>query len=108
MDGTAAAGDIVLVGIGLIKVSSGGTTTSLPLTDADAPFFWYGTTHLSVIDSSATIDRALLGNMMEVVDSKAKRVLRPDEDIVCVIETSDVTGAPAVNVGFAARFLLAD
>ncbi len=107
LNGTAVAGDIVLVGVGLIKVSEGGTTTSLPLTDGDAPFFWTAQVHLSVIDSSATIDRALLGSFREVVDSKAMRVLRPDEDVVCVIETADVVGAPVVNAGFVGRFLLA-
>ncbi len=100
--------DKVRVGIGVIKVSGGGTTASTPLTDGDAPWIWFDVVTLA-IEGGAVIDAwHELATYRAVIDSKSMRVIRPDEDLVVVMETGDIVGAPNVDVHFDARVLFAD
>ena len=107
LDGTATAADVVRVGIGLLVVQSGAAAASLPLTDSEAPYFWYDVVTLSG-EESVGGSRAGLPMYRSVVDGKAMRVLRPDRDVLVIIETADVVGAPVINATFDGRFLIAD
>ncbi len=85
----------------------GAILTSLPITDGEAPFVWYETFHLWS-ETGTGADDAVAQHHRLVVDSKAMRMLRPDQELVYVVETLAVVGAPVVDTGFAGRFLLAD
>ncbi len=111
LDATHAPGQAVRIGVGFILAQGGAGTTVLssPLTDGDAPWFWYETFSLGyeemvtdVVDvPGATAYRA-------TIDSKAMRVLRPDQEVQCVVENQTIQTASAVNVFVDARFLIAD
>ena len=94
------ADDFVRVGVGIIPIQFGGVATSLPLTDGDAPWIWH-----QVFTMGAVLATAFGGSehFRTEIDSKAMRVLRPDQDIMAVIETADIVGAPVVNVGVDVR-----
>ena len=103
----SAAADIVRVACGVIPVSSGGTTTSLPLTDGDAPWIWYGIATLGAETAVGNVG-APTEFVEREIDSKAMRIIRPDIDLVVVMESADVVGAPLTNQTFDARVLFAD
>jgi len=43
-----------------------------------------------------------------VVDSKAMRIIRPDQEVSMIIQTTGVVGAPVVDAAGIFRFLFAD
>ncbi len=98
-------GDAVLIGAGLIVTQSGATATSLPLTDGDAPFVWHQTFNL--LEGAAGRGEAITSGMRAVIDNKSMRVLRPDQDLVLIVESADIVGAPTISFAVAMRFLLA-
>ncbi len=103
-----AAGDILSVGYGLLVQQGGATATSLPLTDGDAPFFWYQAFHLVRVEAVAGGAADVSSIVSIPIDGKAMRVIRPDQEIVSIFETSDVAGAPAWTGTVSSRFLLGD
>ena len=107
MDSSTVAADVVRFAIGLLTVQSGATAASLPLTDGEAPFFWYDIVTLAAEEVLGGT-RAGMSNYRAVIDGKAMRVLRPDRDVLCVMESADVVGATVLNAAFDGRFLLAD
>jgi len=109
LDGAQAPAVLMRCAAGLLVQQSGATPTSTPLTDGDAPFFWYDVFHLgheeSVLDA---IEQVGCGIIRHMVDAKAMRVLRPDQEIALVVETATAKGSSAVNFALTARFLIAD
>ena len=109
MDGAPTPPRLIRVGIGLLVQQAGATATVSPLTDGDAPFFWYDVVTLMSDNTAAGgAPQQPMASSRAVVDGKAMRVLRPDQDIFVVIETADVVGASASDIGFDGRFLIAD
>ena len=93
------------MGVGFIPIQSGATGTSLPLTDGDAPWIWH-----HVFTMGAVLATAFGGSehFRAEIDSKAMRIIRPDQDVLVVIESADIVGAPVINVGVDVRVLFAD
>ena len=104
-----AAGDVADVAVGFLVVPAGlsTTVTSSPITDPDAPWFYYDRVILGSEDTVAP-DQLGLKVYRSVIDVKAMRVLRPDQEVQFVVETTNVGGTVAVNFAVAARFLIAD
>ncbi len=99
--------DVVTVGLGLLIVQAGAAAASVPLTDGDAPYFWYEVFHL--FTETGTAEDTIGGTLVRgVIDGKAMRILRPDQEVLLVAQTGIVVGAPVVDVGFTGRFLIAD
>ena len=100
------AGDLVRVTMGMLVVPSGlGTTViSSPFTDGDAPWFWFETIALGAEEAG---DMFGIGYARVQVDSRAMRVIRPDQEVQFVVEASTVTAAQPVNVAVGIRFLMA-
>ena len=107
--GTPTVTDIVQCGIGLLVVpgGSGAVVTSSPLTDGEAPFLWFEAFHLNTQSAGATNANGPQF-WRNVVDNKAMRVIRPDQEIQLVVEVSDAVGTSTVDFGLMARYLIAD
>ncbi len=108
IDGASAPGKLVEIGCGLILMPGGtGTTvTSSPITDADAPWFWYERFVVGY-DEAVTdvIDFPGLSTFRKEIDSKSMRIQRPDQEIQFVAENVTLIGADAVNIAASFRFL---
>ena len=106
MDGAPTPPRLIRVGIGLLVQQAGATATVSPLTDGDAPWFWYETFHIgyeeAVID---VIDYPGLALFRKTIDVKAMRILRPAQEVVCVVEQATVDGAASINAVVSARML---
>ena len=109
IDGLEAPGVSARFGAGLIIVPEGTGTTVLwsPLTDPNAPWFWY-TSGLLGYEEMVTdvIDVPIMTAYREIVDSKAMRRSPPDTEVQLVIENITFTGALAFNAGFDGRLLI--
>ena len=107
LDGAQASGVGVSLAMGLIVVPEGTGTTVLwsPITDGDAPWFWWDSREL--LYEEAVADVVVSQNTMSYrvgIDSKAMRKIRNGE-IQFVVENATIQGASGVNVFGAARFL---
>jgi len=104
---TGVAGDVIVVGWGLIRAPSGSSDVGVsPITEGGALWLAYGVATLVV---EATADRGVEGSSMKRwdVDSKSMRKLRENESIYVVFESANVNGAPVGNYTFAFRILTA-
>ena len=107
----STAGDVVRVGLGLLVQQADVVSTSLPLTDGQAPFFWYEVVTLATEFAIATAGEGPTAGAQlfrGVIDGKAMRVLRPDQEVQSIVQTADVVGAPVINGAVDVRFLIAD
>ena len=110
-DGVQAPGVSCRIACGLIIAQGGqsGTVLSAPLDDGDAPWFYYDVFHLGYEEMVTDgIDIPGITSHRSVIDSKAMRIIRPDQEIQFVVQNTTVLGALTVNVNVAARFLIAD
>ena len=104
--GGLTAGSGLEVGVGIILVPEGTSTTVLwsPLTDGDAPWIWWGSYSLEYNEYVAdVIARQITPEVRVVVDSKAMRKIRNTE-LQMVIERVAITGLTAVNASVLGRF----
>ncbi len=110
-DTTQVPGGLTQVGVGFLVVPAGlGTTVlSTPLLDADAPWFWYEVFTIGYEEMvTDVIDIPGISMHRSVIDSKAMRKVRPDEEVVTVIESITALTAISVNCQVNARFLIGD
>ncbi len=82
VDGPQDPGVLVSVGVGFIPVPEGTGTTVLwsPITDPDAPWFWFD--RFTIGYEEAVVDviaMAALSVYRSVIDSKAMRIVRNQE-----------------------------
>ena len=107
LDATGSAiGDLVQVAWGLIVAPRGSTVGSLPISDGNANWLAYGTACLFTelaLATRTTWDEGMIRRFL--VDNKAMRKLREDEDVFFIVQTADVVGAAAVNIAASLRFL---
>ncbi len=109
MDGTSAPPKLVEVAVGMLVQQAGAVATSLPLSDGEAPFFYYDSFMIGYEEMvTDVIDIPGISSYRAVVDVKAMRVIRPDQEIVFIVEQATTSGAGPINLAFSARFLLAD
>ena len=108
MDSTQTPGNLLLVACGMLVQQAGAVATSLPITDGQAPFFWYEAFHVGYEEYvTDVIDCPLISAYRVPIDSKAMRIIRPDQEVVFIVEQATAIGAgEAINVGATARFLL--
>jgi len=103
-----AGGDITQVAAGIMFVGKGVTATVTPLTEGSASWIWYERFHLFA--EVATLGGGQMAGsslFRSVIDGKAMRKRRPDEDLLFVIETSNVSGAAPIAAQIAGRALFA-
>ena len=109
LDPPLVVGDLVAWAVGLLIVPglTGTTVTSSPLTDPEAPFYWYESGHLAA-ETTADADGEGIKVVTGIVDVKAMRILRPDQEVQMVAEMSDITQTSEVNFHGTFRTLIAD
>ncbi len=109
IDGTQAPASLVRVGVGFLVQQIGVTASVAPLTDAEASYFFYQVFYLGYEEMvTDVIDVPVLSGYRLDFDSKAMRILRPAEEVVCVVEQDTRAGAASINVDISARFLLGE
>ena len=111
IDAVQAPGALVRVGCALLVVPSGlgATVLSSPLTDGEAPFFWYeafSIGHEEMVTDVIGVEGLPIKRIP--LDAKAMRVIRPDQEVQAVLEVVNIGTAANINVSITARFLLAD
>ena len=109
LDGTLVAGDVVSCAIGFLVVPGGSAAVviSSPITDSQAPYFWFEAFTFAAEDTAAPLTDGLKMFRAEI-DSKAMRILRPDREVQCVAEAFDIVQTSIVNFQVEARFLIGD
>ena len=105
--GAETSGDSADIGVGLLLQQAGATATSLPLADDEAPFIWYAR-HVLTTRAAAVSDALGARVVRTVIDNKAMRVIRPDQELVVIANNLTIAGALQVDVHVSMRFLLAD
>ena len=110
LDGPAD-GDKKIIGLGLKIMSddqAGGATSSMasPITDADADWWWHAFVPLQ--SQSATQDQALGDQVARVmVDTKAMRKVKQNQNVVLVVDGLNVAGTPIADLTGGIRVLFA-
>jgi len=107
-DAAQAPGGLVDIGVGIILAQGGQGTTVLsnPITDADAPWVWYDRFCVGYEEMvTDVIDVPGLSSYRGVVDSKAMRIQRLDQEFQFVLQNSTVGTAMNVNFCGSFRFL---
>jgi len=90
----------------LVPEGTGTTVTWSPITDSNAPWYFYTRFHLGY--EEAVVDVVAyegMGAYREVIDAKAMRRIRPDVEVQLVIEQATVGSAHAIQLGMAGRTL---
>ncbi len=109
MDGAATPAAAILVSIGMAVVPEGADTTPAwsPFSDGNAPWL-YHTTFVLGYEEHVTdvVDSPVLSGYREVIDSKAMRRIRADQEVQIVIENTTIGGADSINVVVAGRALI--
>jgi hypothetical protein len=109
LDGTAAPGLLVVIGIGLIVVPQGQGTTVIwsPISDGNAPWFYFSRFVVGYEEAvTDVIDVPGLSSYRETVDSKAMRRSLPDTEVQCVVENATLNGGMNVSVSLQGRILV--
>jgi len=107
VDGAQAPGGAVKVGVGFLLQQVGATATSLPLSDGEAPFFWYEVFTIRYEEMVTDVIAVQDGmSARKIIDSKAMRIVRPDQEVVCIVEQATIGAALSINTAVQARFLL--
>ncbi len=108
VDGLQTPGGMAQIGVGIAVVPEGtGTTVVMsPLADGDAPWMYY-TSFVLAYEELVTdvIDIPGISSYREVIDNKAMRILRPDQELQMVFENITLNAALTANVRFDARAL---
>ena len=108
LDSTSAPGGLIEVGIGvaLVPEGSGTTVTWSPLTDDDAPWWYYDRFVLGYEEMVAdVIDVPGITSFRKTIDVKGMRIIRPDVEAQIVVENVTLLNADGVNLQVSARVL---
>ncbi len=109
VDGVSAPGALVEIGVGLIVVPEGSSTTVTvsPLTDPEADWFYYSRFHIGYEEMvTDVIAVQTIQGYREVVDNKAMRRMGSTEEVQVVVENITRQTAEAVNISLGLRLLL--
>ncbi len=107
LDAVNAPGALMQVAVGFALVPEGTGTTVLwsPLTDTDAPWFYYDCFHVGLEEGVTDIyEYAGVSVYRAPIESKAMRRIR-NQEVQAVVETLTIGTAAAVNIAGCGRFL---
>ena len=109
LDGTQAPGSLVSIGIGMILVpeGSGSTPAWIPISDPNAPWFWYEQVVLGYEEMVTDVVSSQGFQLFrKTVDSKAMRIQRSDVEVQMAIENVTLGVAAEVTAAFTGRMLI--
>ena len=107
IDGGQAVGGQIVVGMGIILVPEGTSTTVLwaPITDSDAPWIWVDYFRLGYEEMvTDVIDVPVMTGYRTVIDNKAMRIAR-NQEVQAVFENVTALGTLSANLGIDVRLL---
>ncbi len=107
----AAANSMKVLAVGLIMASSdavvaGATAIPSPATDLKAPWVWHGFLLLARTATTEGQDSFMTSARLSI-DSKAMRRVKPNEDLVFVMDPVDLVGTEGAQLQLAVRALIA-
>jgi len=111
LDTTQSPGILIDVAIGTIVMPEGQSTTvvSSPITDENAPWIFYSRFTVGYEEMvTDVVDVPQMTSYRENVDTKAMRILKPDQEIQLVIEQATLGGAGEVNLTLSDRILIGE
>jgi len=103
IDGASIPGWRANIGVGLILVPEGSSTTVTwsPITDGDAPWIWVDYFSLSYEEAVTDVIQSGLSNYSTPIDNKAMRIQR-NQEVQMVVE--NVTTGSALSANITAQF----
>ena len=100
--GAFTAGDAVLITLGLGVVSTDAVAAgagSMPDPGAEPEFLWLYWTEVPVFIFDGTVaESESMATRRVTFDVRSRRKLKPRESLVCVLEYTDLSGAPPITV----------
>ena len=108
VDGTTVPGSSSQIAVGFLVQQTGATATSIPITDSQAPYFYYETFVIGYEEMVTDVIAAQGAIVIrKTIDSKAMRKVRADQEIAAVVQSSTIVGAGVtVNLSVVGRFLV--
>ena len=107
-DTSQAPGGWITVSMGIIIVPDGSSTTVQysPVSDDRAPWIWYSAFHLAYEEYvTDVISSQVASGYREIIDNKAMRRIRPDQELQMVVENTTRGSAMSLNCSIAGRLL---
>ncbi len=98
----------ILLSMGIIKVPEGTGSTVLydPAADGNAPWIWFDTIILGYEEMvTDAIDVPVATGQRLIVDNKAMRRIRPDEELQFVVTNTTIGTALTSNLAYQIRWL---
>ena len=96
----------VTYGIAVVEEGAQSGTRWAPVADANAPWLLYGTATIGYEEMvTDVIDVNGLTMFRHVIDNKAMRILRPDQEMQFVVENTTVLTAISINLAYSLRWL---
>ncbi len=111
-DSTAQVGDTMNLtfALGIFAtdaVNAGAASISDPQEEPDYPWLWWDQIFLDASQAAGPVSWGPGAHRVEL-DTKAMRRVKPGQSLIGVIQTTNVAGAPVVDIGFGqTRVLLA-
>ena len=108
IDGAPTPGDLTVIhyGIILVEEGAGASTRYNPALDANAPWLLYGTASLGYEEMvTDVVDVPGITSFRHVIDNKAMRIIRPDQEMQFALFSTTTFTATPVNVAYSLRFL---
>ena len=108
VDGAVSPGSGTQVTYGIILVPVGSATTVQynPVDDDNAPWLLYGMAFLGYEEAvTDVVSTSGIQSFRHVIDNKAMRILRPEQEMQIVFESTTVFTALAVNLSYSIRWL---
>jgi len=108
LDGTQAPGVLLSVGVGIALVPQGSGTTVLwsPLSDSDAPWWFYERFSIGYEEQVTDVISAQgLQLFRKTIDLKGMRIIRPDVEAQIVVENLTIGSAGSLNLSLQSRVL---
>ena len=106
-----AANDRFVLGLGIIiatdaQIAAGGTAFPSPISVLDADWLWHG--FVTLMSETGTQSDDLGGQVGRlVIDSKAMRKVKANDNIVLVVDGVQLSGTPSVDIVAGVRVLFA-
>ena len=109
IDGAQLGGQLcrVAVGVNLVPEGTGSTVLRTPVADADYSWIYWTNFTLGYEEMvTDVVDVPGISSHREVVDNKAMRIMRPDQELQVVFENQTLAMAVSVNLHFSGRLLV--
>ncbi len=101
-------GDQKVLGFGIMivtdaQLAAGPTSVPSPLTVMDGDWLWHG--FIPLVAQAANLEHTVAGRL--TIDSKAMRKLKPNDNVVMIVDGLNIAGTPVADATLGVRALFA-